>query len=153
MLSILILVGVGLMIWMLLVDHGGGAIKVRVDVDIAVEAGINDVVIVPGYKNEYHLKVTADKPDEYDLTFSFVEQGNTANALKDNLYILIEHDGVVYCDAKLSELYEGGPTMPLQLKRLVAQDVKVIYYIPEEVGNEIKGDEIDFGLFITAREK
>ena len=95
MLSILILVGVGLMIWMLLSDHGGGAIKVRVDVDIAVEAGINDVVIVPGYKNEYHLKVTADKPGKYDLTFSFVEQGNTENALKDNLYILIEQDGEV----------------------------------------------------------
>ena len=149
----MILIGVGLMIWMLLADHLGGAIKVRVDVDIPVEAGINDVVIVPGYKNEYHLKVTADKPHEYDLTFSFKEQGNTESDLKDNLYILIEHDGVVYCDAKLSELYEGGPTMTLQLKRLVAQDVKVVYYIPEEVGNEIKGDTADFGLFITAREK
>ena len=149
----MILIGVGLMIWMLLADHLGGAIKVRVDVDIPVEAGINDVVIVPGYKNEYHLKVTADKPHEYDLTFSFKEQGDTESDLKDNLYILIEHDGVVYCDAKLSELYEGGPSMTLQLKRLVAQDVKVVYYIPEEVGNEIKGDTADFGLFITAREK
>ena len=149
----MILIGVGLMIWMLLADHGGGAIKVRVDVDIPVEAGINDVVIVPGYKNEYHLKVTADKPHEYDLTFSFKEQGDTTSDLKDNLYILIEHDGVVYCDAKLSELYEGGPTMTLQLKRLVAQDVKVVYYIPKEVGNEIKGDTADFGMFITAHEK
>lgn len=149
----MILIGVGLMIWMLLADHLGGAIKVRVDVDIPVEAGINDVVIVPGYKNEYHLKVTADKPHEYDLTFSFKEQGDTESDLKDNLYILIEHDGVVYCDAKLSELYEGGPTMTLQLKRLVAQDVKVVYYIPKEVGNEIKGDTADFGMFITAHEK
>ena len=153
MLSILILIGVALMIWMLLADYGGRAIKVRVDVDIPVDAGINDVVIVPGYKNEYHLKVTADKPHEYDLTFSFKEQGDTESDLKDNLYILIEYDGVVYCDAKLSELYEQGPTMTLQLKRLVAQDVKVVYYIPEEVGNEIKGDTADFGLFITAREK
>ena len=149
----MILIGVALMIWMLLADHLGGAIKVRVDVDIPVEAGINDVVIVPGYKNEYHLKVTADKPGEYDLTFSFREQGNTESDLKDNLYILIEHDGKVYCDAKLSELYEGGPVMRLQLKRLVAQDVKVVYYIPKEVGNEIKGDTADFGLFITAHEK
>ena len=153
MLNVLILIGVVLMIWMLLADYGGRAIKVRVDVDIAVDAGINDVVIVPGYKNEYHLKVTADKPGKYDLTFSFVEQGNTENALKDNLYILIEQDGEVYCDTKLSELYEGGPTMTLKLRRLVAQDVKVVYYIPEEVGNEIKGNTADFGLFITAREK
>ncbi len=141
------------MIWMLLAKHNADNIKVRVEVDIPQQVAIRDTEIVPGYENEYCVKVTADRPGEYDLTFSFIEKGNSDNALKDNLYILIEYDGVVYCHNTLSALYEGGPTISLDLERRKAQDIKVVYYIPEEVGNEIKGNIADFDLFITARER
>ena len=149
----MILVGVALMIWMLLAEHNGETIKLHIDVDVPNKVAINDYVIVPGYENEQCVEVTADKPGEYDLTFSFIEKGDPDNLLKDNLYILIEYDGVVYCDNKLSELYEGGPAISVKLKRLRAQDIRVVYYIPESVGNEIKGHEVNFDLFITARER
>ena len=73
--------------------------------------------------------------------------------MKDNLYILIEYDGVVYCHNTLSALYEGGPTITLNLKRIKAQNIRVVYYIPEEVGNEIQGNVADFDVFINATER
>ena len=138
---------------MLLAGRHGDNIKVRVDVDAPQLVAIQDSVLVPGFENEYCVKVTADKPGEYDLTFSFIEKGDPDNALKDNLYILIEYDGVVYCHNTLSALYEGGPTITLNLKRIKAQNIRVVYYIPEEVGNEIQGNIADFDVFINATER
>ena len=95
-LSLMILLGVALMIWVLLAKRNGDNIKVKVEVEeinVPKRVDINDYILVPGYENEYTLTVTADRPGDYDLTFSFVEKGNEDNILKENLYILIEYDG------------------------------------------------------------
>lgn len=152
----MILLGVALMIWMLLADRNGDNIKVKVEIEeinVPKKVEINDYILVPGYENEYTLTVTSDRPGDYDLTFSFVEKGNEDNVLKENLHILIEYDGEVLCDDKLSELYDRTIDFSIELKRWHGQDIRVVYYIPIEVGNEIQGQVIDFDLFITATEK
>lgn len=155
-LSLIILLGVALTIWMLLARRNNDNIKVRVEIDdinIPKRVEINDYVLVPGYENEYVLSVTADKPGDYDVTFSFVEKGNKDNILKENLYVLIEYDGDVICNDKLSELFDENSEIQMELKRHRGQEIKVVYYIPIEVGNEIQGQVIDFDLYITAKEK
>ena len=152
----MILLGVALMIWMLLAKRNGDNIKVKVEVEeinVPKRVDINDYILVPGYENEYTLTVTADRPGDYDLTFSFVEKGNEDNTLKENLYILIEYDGEIICDDKLSELYDQQFYLDIELKRWRGKDIRVVYYVPIEVGNEIQGQVVDFDLYITAKEK
>ena len=152
----MILLGVALMIWMLLAKRNGDNIKVKVEIEeinVPKRVDINDYILVPGYENEYTLTVTADRPGDYDLTFSFVEKGNEDNILKENLYILIEYDGEIICDDKLSELYDQQFYLDIELKRWRGKDIRVVYYVPIEVGNEIQGQVVDFDLYITAKEK
>ena len=152
----MILLGVALMIWMLLAKRNGDNIKVKVEIEeinVPKRVDINDYILVPGYENEYTLTVTADRPGDYDLTFSFVEKGNEDNILKENLYILIEYDGEIICDDKLSELYDQQFKLDIELKRWRGKDIRVVYYVPIEVGNEIQGQVVDFDLYITAKEK
>lgn len=152
----MILLGVALMIWVLLAKRNGDNIKVKVEVEeinVPKRVDINDYILVPGYENEYTLTVTADRPGDYDLTFSFVEKGNEDNILKENLYILIEYDGEIICDDKLSELYDQQFYLDIELKRWRGKDIRVVYYVPIEVGNEIQGQVVDFDLYITAKEK
>ena len=155
-LSLMILLGVALVIWVLLAKRNGDNIKVKVEIEeinVPKRVDINDYILVPGYENEYTLTVTADKPGDYDVTFSFVEKGNEDNILKENLYILIEYDGDVICNDKLSELFDVNSEIQMELKRHRGQEIKVVYYIPIEVGNEIQGQVVDFDLYITAKEK
>ena len=39
------------------------------------------------------------------------------------------------------------------MRETVLKDVKIVYYIPLEVGNEIQGAVADFDLFVMAAEK
>ena len=44
-------------------------------------------------------------------------------------------------------------TITIDLTDEVWEEVKLVYYIPEDVGNEIQGAAADFELFIIANEK
>ena len=140
------------MLWLHLSDVGGDHIKVHLKIDTPHKVEITDYVLVPGYVNEYSVLVTADAPGTYDLAFSFVENGYTNNILKENLFIMIEYDGVLYRHDTLENLYEDNFVLRMDLKRLKGKEIKITYYIPEYVGNEIQGSVVDFDLFITAKE-
>lgn len=152
--SILILIGVILMVIMLCAAKHENCIKIKLAINESEKVEISDYIIVPGYENEYFLSITTDNPGSYDLNFSFIEKGNTENVLKEHFYVLIEYDGEVYYDDKLSNLYERTDiTIEMNLKRVLGTEVRIVYYIPSEVGNDIQGEIVDFDLFVTATEK
>ena len=54
----------------------------------------------------------------------------------------------------LSELFNSDNiVLTLDMRETVLKDVKIVYYIPLEVGNEIQGAVADFDLFVMAAEK
>lgn len=150
-----IMIGVGLTTYMLLAYQNNEPLKVKISVnDEPQKVEINDYILIPGYVNEYYISLVADAPGTYDLTFSFIKQGETLTALDDSLYVIVEFEDKVYFNDKLSSLYERNDLdISLELERLIGTKIKIIYHIPKEVGNEIQGCTADFDLFITTKEK
>ena len=149
-----IMIGVGLSTYLLIAYENNESLKVKISLDEPQKVEITGYALIPGYENEYFVSLVADAPGTYDLTFSFIKQGETKTALDDCLYVLVEFEDKVYFDDKLSSLYQRDDLIiTLELERLKGTNVKVVYYIPKEVGNEIQGCVADFDLFITTKEK
>ncbi len=154
LLSVSLLTGTALMTQMLYAPEGEYFFKVDLQFGEPQLVEFGDIAIIPGYHAEVDLITETDKNAPYDLTFSFVHTGQERNALHDNFYIKIEYNGKVYCDNALSELFELDELLvTIDLTEASTQSVKVIYYIPESVGNEIQGCDVDFELYTTVIEK
>ena len=153
-LSLMILIGCAMVYLVIRHGHDGNVIKIDVQHEQPQKVEFTQLAMVPGGKSEYIINPYRYVPGVYNLTFNFTDTDPGYSAFDQSVHVYVECDGVVYCDKSLAEIFESEDfTITIDLTDEVWEEVKLVYYIPEDVGNEIQGAAADFELFIIANEK
>ena len=153
-LSLMILIGSSMVILVMHFGHDGNAIKMDIQHGQPQKVEFSQFAMIPGGKSEYIITPYRYVPGVYYLTFDFQDKEVGHSIFDKSVYVYIECDGVVYCDQRLSSIFDSeNPVITLDLKEDISKEIKLVYYIPEDIGNEIQGATADFELFIIANEK
>ncbi len=153
-LSLMILIGSAMVYLVIRFGHDGNAIKMDIQYGQPQKVEFSQFAMIPGGKSEYIITPYRYVPGVYNLTFDFQDKEIGHSIFDKSVYVYIECDGVVYCDQRLSSIFDSeNPVITLDLREDISKEIKLVYYIPEEIGNEIQGATADFELFIIANEK
>ncbi len=153
-LSLMILIGSAMVYLVIRFGHDGNAIKMDIQYGQPQKVEFSQFAMIPGGKSEYIITPYRYVPGVYNLTFDFQDKEIGHSIFDKSVYVYIECDGVVYCDQRLSSIFDSeNPVITLDLRKDISKEIKLVYYIPEEIGNEIQGATADFELFIIANEK
>lgn len=143
-----ILAGVALSVYFLVADDH--IIQIDIVPDETKEIRFEELYLRPGESSAYTLSLRSELTEEYLLTLRF-EDRDTALTLKEYAYVRVEKDGAVLCDILLAEMFEQQTVeLAVDFTDGGINDVKVIYYMPADVGNEAQRTEADFTLLVTA---
>ena len=147
--SILIIVGVSLMMWMLTTEDERNVIKVSLDSGDSKPIKFEALKLVPGDECEYTVKLVRGGADKYNLKMDFVETED--GMLKNFARVKIITGGNVVYDELLADTIENENIMlPIDLKKEKSKELRIVYYLPLDVGNEAKNAEALVGLILTA---
>lgn len=106
--------------------------------------------LVPGDEVEYTLTITSKEGPTYAIDFDFRETGDSP--LSDYVYVRMLLGDEELCDVLLADAMDGGViSRELKIKEGDSCEVTIIYYMPEEVGNEAENAEAHFDLYVTGR--
>lgn len=151
--SALIVAGVGLMIWMMTTEDERNNIEVKITEGRTESVSFENLSLVPGERCEYTLKLKSEHAEAYDLSLNFVEKEE--KTLKNFARVKIISGETVVADELLANVFEDGYVinLPVDFTKKKNTELTVVYYLPEEVGNEAKNAEAVFELNITASKK
>ena len=146
--SLFVLAGVPLWLWS---DSTAGDPSV---VEVVLEKGETEIVqfenlgLIPGEQCEYEISFGKSRATEYDLSFDFVEKKE--GTLKQYACARIESKDETIYDGLLAELFEKELSLTVDFTKELNTDLKIIYYLPIDVGNEAQNAEALFELRLTA---
>ena len=143
---ILILIGVVLMTWMLLASDDIIELKLKKGQTSVVE--FENLCLIPGQQYEYNAFLESDRRSDFILYLDFNELED--KTLKHFAHARIEINGEEICDELLVNLFEGealATKVDFSATKLV--ELKIVYYLPDEVGNEAQEAEALFKLNLT----
>lgn len=147
--SALIIVGVSLMVWMMATEDERSAIEVQLSDGLTKEIEFEGLALVPGGEYEYEVILKNENSDTYELTLDFVE--TEESALKNFARVKILSNGNEVHDDLLVNVFEGEDiVLPVDFTRGENTALKIVYYMPLDVGNEAKNTEAVFKLVLTA---
>ncbi len=124
-------------------------------IDVDIEDGVSEKVefksfhILPGESCSYVLRLNMKTAGDYKLQLDF-ERVSSHNLEKYvNVKILV--GGRTLCDTPLFEFLSADcQGISYTMNSGLPENIEIIYYIPEEVGNEAQGAYTTFDLHITA---
>lgn len=124
-------------------------IYVEVEESVTKEVIFKKLDLAPGEICDYTLIFDRKEVSGYDVTFEFEETEKLD--LKKYVYVKMEADGKVFYDKLLADAFEEG-TFYLHIDHDSPEDeeVKITYYLPEDVGNEAQKAKSTFKLLVTA---
>lgn len=147
--SVLIIVGVSLMGWMLATEDERSVIEVQLENGKTQSVEFENLSLVPGEECEYTVKLEKSRADKYDLNLDFVEIEE--KTLKNYARVKIIANGEVVCDELLATVFENEDiVLPVDFGEDKNTELKIVYYLPIEIGNEAKKAEAIFELLLTA---
>ena len=124
-------------------------IKVKLDSDTPSQVEFESLSLYPGASVDYTISLSTKERGSYGVLFIFKE--NRDLTLKNYACVKMECEGEVFYDDLLADAISGGAIMLnhyLELRESV--DVKITYYLPENVGNGAQNAEADFYLEISS---
>ena len=147
--SVLILIGVSLMTWMLATEEERNNIKVELDGGETEVLEFEALRLVPGSQCEYTITLKNGNTDQYNLTLDFKE--TEEKTLKKYARVKILSEEAEVYDELLETAFENeGIVLPVDFKQDLNTVLKIVYYLPIEIGNEAKNAEALFDLVLTA---
>ena len=148
--SLLILVGVLLAEWIYYNRRDDDIIKVELSDGKTEVIDFESLSLIPGDSCEYVIKLKDDNFPKYDLSIKFSDSA-PEKTLKNYAYVKVIADGkVVYEDLLATAFQDGGIVLPVDLIAGKNEELKIVYYLPLEVGNEAKNAEAIFKVKLTA---
>jgi hypothetical protein len=151
-LSATILVGVGVMSYFIFISEDTDTIELKITTNGSKTVEFHDLGLIPGASCEYSIALRSDVKGEYSLSIRFT--GNGRGTLQNYIFAKLYIDGEIICDRPLHELFDdGNVTFSSHLSKKEGADIIVVYYMPEDIGNEAEGATADFNLIIDAVEK
>ena len=102
----------------------------------------------PGDSCNYTLKLTAKNTGIYGIDLTFIEK--KAGGLRDFIFVRVERDNAVN-EYSLNELFNGLTIgFNIEISRKIPTRIRIIFEMPQEVGNEAQGAESYFIVNLTA---
>lgn len=148
--SVLIIVGVSLMGWILATEDERGVIEVRLEDGKTESLVFEDLTLVPGEECEYTVQLKKTSASKYDLELDFVD-ADKENTLKNYARVKILSNGEIVSDELFADAFENEKiVLPVDFDEGKNTELKVVYYLPIDVGNEAKNAEAVFELLLTA---
>jgi hypothetical protein len=132
------------MLWSLLTEDD----VVKLDTGETSVIGFENLCLIPGQKYVYTTYLESDRLGESVIHLDFAEVQE--RTLKNFAYAKVEIDGEEVCDELLAKLFEGealSANVDFSDTNLV--ELKIVYYLPIEVGNEAQEAEAIFQLNLT----
>lgn len=149
-LCVLILIGIGFVTYFLLNPMKDVRIfKLDLESGHGQVVEFSDLAMAPGEHSMYRLLLTSEFEDTYSVSFSFREKKD--RSLKQYAFVRIECGEETLYEKSLSEVFQKETfSCDLLLSRDHTTEVKITFYIPEDVGNEAQNTATDFELIIVA---
>ncbi len=148
-LSVLILVGVIMIYFLLNSQREQDMICIELAEEKCKTVSFEAPCLIPGSSSEYKISLLGKIEDDYRVTLGFSEEA--ALLLGQYACIRIETEEGVLCDAPLASVLDRSDLFfDCHLTRGEGYHIKIIYYMPVEVGNEAQKTEADFILTFTA---
>lgn len=147
--SVLIIIGISLMLWSILTNDERNAIKISLDIGDSKPIKFEALSLIPGDECEYSVKLQRSRAERFDLSLDFVEIGD--GALKDYARVkIIAKDDVVYDELLANTLENERILFSVDFGEDKNTEFRIVYYLPLDVGNEVKNAEAQFELVLTA---
>ncbi len=144
----LILLGMGLTVYLLRADRSVITLDLQPDKTQTVE--FSELCLLPGEQSEFTLVLRSDYATQYLLTLAW-EDCAPEHTLKEHVYVRVEKDGAVLREQLLAQAFtDDALTLSVDFDKDANNELKIIYYMPEAVGNEAQNAEADFKLLVTA---
>ena len=151
--SLMIVIGVALVFWAMWNEKVVSVIDITLSGDASSSVDFNNVALVPGQKTEYTVRFTSYSSKRYGVILDFFEDEDKKayNTLKHYVRVRIEVGDEVLCDDLLAKVIDGDLlTFNVDIRKRLNTEMKVTYYLPDNIGNEAKGAHAAFKLRITA---
>lgn len=151
---LLIAAGLLLVTWILDTEDERNTIEIRLSGNrtSTEEIVFDNLALVPGEVCEYDVILKGDrtlKGDTYKLSMDFVEIKE--GRLKDYARIKILSNDIIVHDELLATVLEGEDIeFSIDFNGERSKSLKILFYLPAEVGNEAKKAEALFKLVLTA---
>lgn len=147
--GVLVIIGVILMAWILDTEDERGVIEVELEDGKTESLAFENLALVPGEECEYTILLKETNARKYDLELDFVE--TKENTLKNSARVKIIANGEVISDELLADAFEKEKTvLRVDFDEGMNTELKIVYYLPLDVGNEAKKAEAVFDLLLTA---
>lgn len=147
--SVLILIGVFLMAWSLFTDDDRNNIDVDLSDGVADAVPFEDLCLIPGHETSYRVRLKNDNAKQYELHLNFVEKEE--KTLKNYARVkIVNGDKVIYDELLATAFADDSIMFEVDFRKDQNTDLNIVYYLPEEVGNEAKNAEAVFELIFTA---
>ena len=146
---ILILISVVLLAVALATSGIRNEIKVDLDDGKTENVEFDGIALVPGESCEYVIKFKGKSSLKYDTHLKFVEKEE--KTLKNFARVkIMSGDEVVYDELLATAFEDDGVDLAVDFFRRKNTELKIVYYMPLDIGNEAKNAEAIFELQITA---
>ncbi len=146
---VLILTGVLLLVYMLSASNRGNIIDIDIGDSESKSLSFDGLYLLPGESQQYTLNLHTKEDGYHDITFEFSE--DEFGELKNYLYVKITIGGRTLHDGVLSELLaDEAEAIYYTMNSAYPEEVGIIYYMPESLGNEAQGTRTSFDLVIRA---
>ena len=155
-LSITMLVGAGFATYFLFnSDRESNVHDINLQIGGRHEVEFTDLDLVPGESVEYDIKLHSEMDVEAFVALEFKRIDDIPEGvakLEDYAYARITMGEEILCDTLISELLNSGSTINFECEIGADDhcDLKITYYMPDEVGNEAQNAEASFEIVITA---
>jgi hypothetical protein len=147
--GIIIVIGVILMYQTIQDSNDPDAITVYIKKGEIETIEFADLSLIPGDECQYHIKIKGTITKSCDVVLNFVKKGG--HTLENFAYVrILYNDEVLYDDLLASAFESQGINILVDFSQKTNTDLRIVYYLPETVGNEIKNAEALFELQISA---
>lgn len=148
--SAMIIVGISLTGVMFATEDERNVIEIELEESKTESLTFEDITLIPGEECEYIIRLEKTRLSKYDLALDFVDT-DEEKTLKKFARVKIIADGEVICDELLADAFKNDKiVLPVDFGEEKNTELKLVYYLPVEVGNEAKKAEADFELLVTA---
>ena len=153
--NLFVLIGVLMTVWVAIEkeDKDVDVIKVQLSEGETEVIKFDAMNLLPGDSCEYIIELRNDDFPKYSLNLDFVDV-DEEKTLKNYARVKIIANGAVVHDELLATAFENDNiAFPVDFAEGMNAELKIVYYLPLEVGNEAKNAEAAFEVLITASNK
>lgn len=148
--SLLVLIGVLMTVWIFIQRKNQDIIKVQLSDGETEVIKFDALNLLPGDSCEYIIELKEEDFPQYNLSFDFVDV-DEKKTLKNYARVkIIANEAVVYDELLATAFENDNIVLPVDLDTGKNAKLKIVYYLPLEVGNEAKNAEAVFEVLLTA---